>query len=325
MNFWNTFAALFSNFGALTWQMVVMWGIGALLIYLAIVKKMEPSLLLPMGFGAILVNLPASGAITQGDTVGPISALFEAGMSNELFPLLLRQLYPGAVTADIPLRDDRVEEVEDYIDRTSSRRVSGFLPILGGSASSPVLRLIAIQEDERPSRQCCDSFLEDLTSECGKVSTIPGLGTRGLRAVEKKLGRRHEPVAAFAANTAAAAPAAVTAKAASNTASSLALDDEDDLYAVQEYEDEDDGYEDEDDFDEQPVSRRQQKKEQKRACKQRRKQREEDDQPRRRSPLVKVLLVVFILIFVGSVGYLCYYYWKSAQNRANYQTLREGK
>ena len=89
MDFWNAFASLFSNFGNLTWQMVVMWGIGALLIYLAIAKKMEPSLLLPMGFGAILVNLPLSGAITQGDTVGPISALFEAGMSNELFPLLL--------------------------------------------------------------------------------------------------------------------------------------------------------------------------------------------------------------------------------------------
>ena len=59
--------------------MVVMWAIGALLIYLAIAKKMEPSLLLPMGFGAILVNLPLSGAITQGDTVGPISALFDAG------------------------------------------------------------------------------------------------------------------------------------------------------------------------------------------------------------------------------------------------------
>ena len=82
MNFVNAFTQLFSNFGNLTWQMVVMWGIGALLIYLAIVKKMEPSLLLPMGFGAILVNLPLSGAITQGDTVGPISALFEAGMSN---------------------------------------------------------------------------------------------------------------------------------------------------------------------------------------------------------------------------------------------------
>ena len=89
LDFLNTFAALFSNFGNLTWQMVVMWGIGALLIYLAIAKKMEPSLLLPMGFGAILVNLPLSGAITQGDTVGPISALFDAGMSNELFPLLL--------------------------------------------------------------------------------------------------------------------------------------------------------------------------------------------------------------------------------------------
>ena len=89
MQILQTFAGLFSNFGNLTWQMVVMWVIGGLLIYLAIVKKMEPSLLLPMGFGAILVNLPLSGAITQGDTMGPISALFEAGMSNELFPLLL--------------------------------------------------------------------------------------------------------------------------------------------------------------------------------------------------------------------------------------------
>ena len=89
MNFLNAFVGLFSNFGNLTWQMAVMWGIGALLIYLAIAKKMEPSLLLPMGFGAILINLPLSGAITQGDVVGPVSALFEAGMSNELFPLLL--------------------------------------------------------------------------------------------------------------------------------------------------------------------------------------------------------------------------------------------
>ncbi len=65
MQFLQTFAGLFANFGNLTWQMVVMWAIGALLIYLAIAKKMEPSLLLPMGFGAILVNLPLSGAITQ--------------------------------------------------------------------------------------------------------------------------------------------------------------------------------------------------------------------------------------------------------------------
>ena len=88
MNFLNTFASLFSNFGNLTWQMVVMWA----LVHCSSTlhrQKMEPSLLLPMGFGAILVNLPLSGAITQGDTVGPISALFEAGMSNELFPLLL--------------------------------------------------------------------------------------------------------------------------------------------------------------------------------------------------------------------------------------------
>ena len=89
MDILQTFAGLFSNFGNLTWQMVVMWAIGGLLVYLGIVRKMEPSLLVPMGFGAILVNLPLSGAITQGDTEGPITALFEAGMSNELFPLLL--------------------------------------------------------------------------------------------------------------------------------------------------------------------------------------------------------------------------------------------
>ena len=88
MDFWNAFASLFSNFGNLTWQMVVMWGIGALLIYLAIVKRWSRACF-SHGLRAILVNLPLSGAITQGDTVGPISALFEAGMSNELFPLLL--------------------------------------------------------------------------------------------------------------------------------------------------------------------------------------------------------------------------------------------
>ena len=70
-----------------------MWLIGALLIYLAIAKDMEPSLLLPMGFGAILVNLPLSGAVNQFydgvKEAGVIDVLFNAGIANELFPLLL--------------------------------------------------------------------------------------------------------------------------------------------------------------------------------------------------------------------------------------------
>ena len=86
-------SALFGNVVEVQWQMVVMWVIGAVLIYLAIKKDMEPSLLLPMGFGAILVNLPFSGAVTQvyetGTEVGPIDVLFNAGIANELFPLLL--------------------------------------------------------------------------------------------------------------------------------------------------------------------------------------------------------------------------------------------
>ena len=84
---------LFSNVTNITWQQVVMWVIGAVLIYLAIKKDMEPTLLLPMGFGAILVNLPLSGAVTQiyeGEAeVGVIDVLFNAGIANELFPLLL--------------------------------------------------------------------------------------------------------------------------------------------------------------------------------------------------------------------------------------------
>ncbi|MBE5816257.1 MAG: sodium ion-translocating decarboxylase subunit beta [Clostridiales bacterium] len=84
---------LFENFAAITWKMIVMWAIGGILIYLAIKKDMEPTLLLPIGFGAILVNLPFSGAITQvieGVTEhGALDILFNAGIANELFPLLL--------------------------------------------------------------------------------------------------------------------------------------------------------------------------------------------------------------------------------------------
>ncbi|MFR8012603.1 MAG: sodium ion-translocating decarboxylase subunit beta [Clostridia bacterium] len=89
MEILNQFISLFSNVTEITWQGVVMWIIGGVLIYLAIKKDMEPTLLLPMGFGAILVNLPLSGAVTQGAEVGPIDTLFNAGIANELFPLLL--------------------------------------------------------------------------------------------------------------------------------------------------------------------------------------------------------------------------------------------
>ena len=84
---------ILENLSGLTWQMVVMWGIGGLLIALGIRKKMEPELLIPMGFGAILVNLPFSGAVTQVISgvvkEGPLDVLFQGGISSELFLLLL--------------------------------------------------------------------------------------------------------------------------------------------------------------------------------------------------------------------------------------------
>jgi sodium ion-translocating decarboxylase beta subunit len=84
---------IFSNLLNIEWTQVAMWAIGGILIYLAVKKDMEPALLLPMGFGAILVNLPMSGAVTQVfdgvKEIGIIDILFNSGISNELFPLLL--------------------------------------------------------------------------------------------------------------------------------------------------------------------------------------------------------------------------------------------
>lgn len=80
---------------SITWQQAVMYVVGAVLIWLAIKKDYEPSLLLPMGFGAILVNLPTSGVLNQvmegvGETHGIIQWLFETGIeASEAFPLLL--------------------------------------------------------------------------------------------------------------------------------------------------------------------------------------------------------------------------------------------
>ncbi len=86
---------LIRSFTALTWQNVVMFIIGGLLIFLAIKKEYEPSLLLPMGFGAIIVNLPFSGALDQVmnggiESHGIIEWLFNVGIeASEALPLLL--------------------------------------------------------------------------------------------------------------------------------------------------------------------------------------------------------------------------------------------
>lgn len=75
---------LILNLYSITISQVIMWCIGGALIYLAIAKNMEPALLLPMGFGSILVNLPNSGAARV------IAHLFDIGIADsELFPLLL--------------------------------------------------------------------------------------------------------------------------------------------------------------------------------------------------------------------------------------------
>ncbi|GAB1433328.1 sodium ion-translocating decarboxylase subunit beta [Spirochaetota bacterium] len=81
--------ALFIGFTSLSWQMFVMYAVGLLLIYLAIGKEYEPMLLLPIGFGAILVNLPLSVVWEYEGASGFLKILYEGGIANELFPILI--------------------------------------------------------------------------------------------------------------------------------------------------------------------------------------------------------------------------------------------
>lgn len=80
---------------AVTWQKMIMYAIGIGLIWLAVKKVYEPSLLLPLGFGAILVNLPYSGVIDQMvqgkvPAAGIIEWLFKTGIeASEAMPILL--------------------------------------------------------------------------------------------------------------------------------------------------------------------------------------------------------------------------------------------
>lgn len=90
----SDFDFLIENFSALIdWRYIAMWAIGGILIFLAIKYEMEPTLLLPLGFGTILVNIPFSGVVDRilgGETQeGALSTLYRAGISNELFPLIL--------------------------------------------------------------------------------------------------------------------------------------------------------------------------------------------------------------------------------------------
>jgi oxaloacetate decarboxylase beta subunit len=86
--FSTAFSALTQGFAALTWQSVLMVLIGCVLLYLATARKIEPILLIPIGFGIVLGNLPLAGlaASNQG---GIINLLYKSGVLTELFPCLL--------------------------------------------------------------------------------------------------------------------------------------------------------------------------------------------------------------------------------------------
>lgn len=95
----SVFSSLVAGFSNFTiWQMIMMV-IGGVLIYLAISKEYEPVLLLPIGFGCILANIPVTG-MNEGE--GLFRILYDMGIKNELFPLLIF-IGVGAMTDFGPL------------------------------------------------------------------------------------------------------------------------------------------------------------------------------------------------------------------------------
>jgi oxaloacetate decarboxylase beta subunit len=84
----SALSALTQGFANLTWQSVLMIMIGCILLYLGTAKKIEPMLLIPIGFGIILGNLPLAG-LAYNDQGGIINILYRSGVLTELFPCLL--------------------------------------------------------------------------------------------------------------------------------------------------------------------------------------------------------------------------------------------
>ncbi len=96
------FSKLLEGVFALRWEFLVMYAIGGILIYLAIKKDYEPMLLLPIGFGAILVNLPLNMIWGSAAEPGALLLLYNSGILTELFPLLIF-IGIGAMTDFRPL------------------------------------------------------------------------------------------------------------------------------------------------------------------------------------------------------------------------------
>jgi len=86
MDLTNLLPELLKGLANFTWGNAVMLLVGAVLIYLAIAKEYEPVLLLPIGFGCMLANIPLTG---MTDGMGLFGVLYKAGISTEIFPLLI--------------------------------------------------------------------------------------------------------------------------------------------------------------------------------------------------------------------------------------------
>ena len=312
--------------------------------------------------GFVLFYPETCVAYVPGDSQAALRLL-----ANELYPRLLKNLYPGAHIEDVPIREEKIPDLKKYLSKFKCHP-RYFTAILGGSDSNPVLRLIAAKPDEEDSRKCCNSFLEDMVCECGQVTPVRGIGRKGISALEKYRRKKGIPSAEFPEDLVPQEESFSSEDEIYTRPKEQALQQRgasEDLATLAAAEATPYDWKKEQDFTEPKVESSYQsivvnntkdipktddmihdwdtrKPEEKPSQEPRPLSRKKfhqikpEDLPQpiqvnpetesaqsRRSPLIKILLVICVLVFLGSAVYLGQYYWKSAQNKNAYQTLRE--
>lgn len=145
----QVFFALLEGFYALHWQHCIMFIVGGSLIFLAVKKNYEPMLLLPIGFGAILVNLPLKTILSFDGADGILQVLFQAGILTELFPVLIF-IAVGAMIDFTPLFKMPImiffgaaAQLGIFATITGVVFLSRFIPQFSGMEAGELLKLAA--------------------------------------------------------------------------------------------------------------------------------------------------------------------------------------
>lgn len=182
-----------TGFTLITWKMVLMWAIAGVMLWLAVARKFEPLLLVPIAFGALLANLPTQGVITK--TVRPDGVIEVATFTVEAD---VRAHAPAAGDAETPKQVMTVRRVEgglfDFIAQGIKLEIFPPLIFLGVGALTDFGPLIAMPR----------TLLLGAAAQVGLFLTFFGAGFMGFTSKQAAsigiIGGADGPTAIFLAN-----------------------------------------------------------------------------------------------------------------------------